>query len=68
MKKNSKMREVEARREGWIVVTVRDCREKKNRIKGGTFRSKKGSWKSRGEGACRMEKYASVGEEEERIR
>lgn len=62
------MREVEARREGWIVVTVRDCREKKNRIKGGTFRSKKGSWKSRSE-ACRMEKYASVERErEERIR
>lgn len=42
-KKDSRMREVEARREEWIVVTVRDCREKKNRIKGGTFRSKKGS-------------------------
>lgn len=40
VKKDSRMREVEARREGWIVVTVRDCREKKNRIRRGTFAGK----------------------------
>lgn len=39
VKKDARMREVEARsrRGGWIVVTVRDCREKKSKDKKGDF-------------------------------
>lgn len=67
-KKDGRLREVEARREGWIVVTVRDCREKKNRIKGGRRGVKKGR-ENRQVDPGRMEKYASVERErKERIR
>lgn len=71
VKKDARMREVEARsrRGGWIVVTVRDCREKKSKDKKGDF-----SWAggkragSNREVETAVRRYASAGEEKEKKR
>lgn len=45
---------------GGLSVTVRDCREKKNRIRGETLEGKKGIVVIAEERDCRMEEYAST--------
>lgn len=45
---------------GGLSVTVRDCREKKNRIRGETLEGKKGIVVIAEERDCRMGEYAST--------
>lgn len=71
VKKDARMREVEARsrRGGWIVVTVRDCREKKSKDKkGGLFVGRRQEGRSNREVETAVRRYASAGEEKEKKR
>lgn len=61
MKKDGRICEKLKRAEkGGLSVTVRDCREKKNRIRGETLEGKKGIVVIAEERDCRMGEYAST--------